>query len=298
MIINSSTLQGLRTSFSALYQSAYDASPVAFDQVCSTVPTNTASVTYGFLSKVPIMRKWVGQRQLNNLKEQAAQIFVDDYESTIEVDRNDIEDDNLGVYSQSFQMLGVAAKKHPDQLLRAALQGGTSTNGFDGVPFFSTLHPLSGSNQSNNFTTHALNATNYADVRSLMMSVAGEDGEPLGVMPDLLIVPPQLEGTARLILNGDFISDGAGATITNVFKGSARLLVVPELANQGTTWYLACSNLPIKGLVFLQRKAPEFVQLTNSNDDNVFYNKKYVYGVDSRDAMGYGPWWLIARAIA
>lgn len=294
MIISNASLAALRTNFSALYQAAFDSAPVFHDQLATTVPSTTSINTYGFLDRIPKMRKWVGPRQIQNLRERAAQIINEPYELTVGVDRDDIEDDNLGMYPALFKDMGIQAKKWPDQLLKTALQSGTSLTGFDAVAFFSNAHPLSGTNQSNNFTGTALNSTNYPTVRAAMSSYVGADGEPLGVEPDLLIVPPQLEGVARTILNADMINNGE----TNVWKGSARLLVVRELSNEPTVWYLADTTKAIKPFVFQQRKAPQFVSKTAETDENVFHDRQFLYGMDSRGAVGYALWFLCARAIA
>ena len=298
MIINSSTLSGLRTNFSALFQSGYDTAPQFADKLCVGVNAPTGIGTYGWLARLPKMRQWVGPRQIQNLSEKAAVIYSADFELTVGVDRNDIERDNLGVYPPMFQMLGQQSRKHADQLVKAALQAGTSSNGFDGVAFFSASHPVGSSTYSNNYTTSALSAANYQTVRSSMMGLLAEDGEPFGVMPDLLIVPPQLEVTARQILFAEMVSDGAGAGITNVLRNSAQLLVIPELANQSTTWYLADTSKAIKGLVLQTTRAPSFVSKDQPTDDNVFFNKQFLYGVDQSEAVGYGLPWLIARSIA
>ena len=55
-------------------------------------------------------------------------------------------------------VLGQQSRKHADQLVKAALQAGTSSNGFDGVAFFSASHPVGSSTYSNNYTTSALSA--------------------------------------------------------------------------------------------------------------------------------------------
>ena len=92
-----------------------------------------------------------------------------------------------------------------------------------------------------------------------MTAYTGEDGEPLGVNPRALIVcPPALEDTALEIVKAD--RDAAGAT--NVRKGQAEVIVIPELANESTTWYLADTSRPVKGLIFQLRKA---VQLVSKN---------------------------------
>lgn len=298
MIIKNSTVQALRTNFGRQFQSAFDSAPTFYDQLCTTVASSTGVNTYAFLDRIPKMREWVGPRQIQNLKEYGAQITNLDYESTIGVDRNDIEDDNLGVYAPLMSELGRQARKWPDQLLKAALQAGTSATGFDGVAFFSGTHPLSGSNQSNNYTSTALSVANYASTRAAMMGLVGADGEPLGVMPDLLVVPPQLEGTARTILNAEMIADTNGGGTTNVWRGSSRLLVVPELANQATTWYLVDSSKGVRPFIFQQRKAPSLVMRDGPTDDNVFFDRQVVFGADARGAVGYALWFLAARCIA
>lgn len=299
MIISNATLGALRTNFSALFQKGYGSAPVFYDKLATTIPAKVGITTFGFLDRIPSMRKWVGQRVVNNLKEQAAVIVADNFEDTVAVDRNDVEDDTLGTYAPLMEMLGFAAKKNPDRLLKTALQAGTVNTGFDGSPFFSNLHVLGAqAAQSNNLTGTALTPANYATTYAAMMSTVGADGESLGVIPDTLVVSPQLANMGRTILNAELINDGANTTVTNTLRGSAQLLVVPELSNQPTTWYLAQTSLPIKPFAFVQPRAPEFVMKTSSSDDNVFFDRQLVYGVDSREAIGYGLWWLCFRAIA
>jgi len=77
-----------------------------------------------------------------------------------------------------------------------------------------------------------LDLTNYAAARTAMMSLKNADGRPLRVKPDLLVVPPSLEAIAREILEARYVlaDEAAGGMKNNVWKGSARLLVAPELA--------------------------------------------------------------------
>lgn len=71
-----------------------------------------------------------------------------------------------------------------------------------------------------------LNATNYAAARSAIMGMKGDYGRPLGLMPNLLVVPPALESAARKLLNSEYAAGGE----TNEWKGTAELLIVPWLA--------------------------------------------------------------------
>ena len=65
----------------------------------------------------------------------------------------------------------------------------------------------------------------YAAARRKMMGIRGDRGRLLGVMPDLLVVPPELETEARKLLN----SENADAGASNPWKGTAKLIVCPYL---------------------------------------------------------------------
>lgn len=295
MIVNSSTLQSLRTGFHSNFKSGYTAAPTFYNKFTTTVPSSAAIETYGWMTQLASMREWIGPRLVKNLNEASYTLANKKFELTYGVGRDEIEDETLGIYSTLFQDMGDSARRWPDQIVKTALQAGTSATTFDGVAFFASTHPLNpAGNQSNNFTGTALSAANYATTRAAMMAYTGADGEVMGVMPNLLIVPPQLEATARGILNAELIGGGD----TNVWRNSAELLVIPQLANAATTWYLADVSRPIKPLVFQQRKAPEFVSRTDLASDSAFHQNTFEFGVDSRGAAGYSLWFLMARAIA
>lgn len=65
---------------------------------------------------------------------------------------------------------------------------------------------------------------------------------------------------------------------------------MPQLAGKDAAWYLLCTTRPIRPLIYQQRRKAKFVGKTAENDDNVFFNKEYIYGVDSRGNAGFGFW--------
>ena len=71
-----------------------------------------------------------------------------------------------------------------------------------------------------------LNAANYAIARAAIAGMKADGGRPLGLVPNLLVVPPALESAGRQLLNSEYGTGG----ITNEWKGTAELLVVPWLA--------------------------------------------------------------------
>ena len=289
MLIDTSTIADLRTAFSGIYQAAYDTAPSVTAEIATGVPSSTRSNTYGWMTKLPGMREWVGPRVIANLEAAEYVITNKPYEVTVGVERDDIADDNLGVYDPMMAMLGDAARKHPDKLLVDLLQSGTTALAHDGLAFFAAH-----TGGTNNATSCGLSAANVALRFGVMGAFNGEDGKPLGIRPNLLVVPPQLEFTARQIVEA--VNDASGAT--NVLRGLLRVLVIPELGNAATTWYLMDTSKPIKPLVLQTRMAPAFVSKDAPTDDGVFYNRQLVYGVDARWGVGFGLWFLASRQIA
>lgn len=70
-----------------------------------------------------------------------------------------------------------------------------------------------------------LDATNYASARTAMMGMKGDYDRPLGITPNLLVVPPALEGAANRLMKNEQINGS-----DNEWKGTAEVLVVPWLA--------------------------------------------------------------------
>ena len=71
----------------------------------------------------------------------------------------------------------------------------------------------------------ALNAANYVAIRAQMQTLTGDQGRPLGIRPNVLVVPPQLEEAAFHLLNTE-MQDGVGS---NPWKGTAEIVVTPYL---------------------------------------------------------------------
>ena len=306
MNITQAVLNNLRVRFSNDYAKGYSIAKTWYDRISSTIPSDGSSNVYGWMAELPEMREWVGERTVANLKEQVYTLTNKRYELTYAVNADNIKDDKLAVYALHFKQLGDRTKKHPDLIMRDALQNGQNATIYDGQPFFSTAHPVdqftAGLGTYSNYSASgmALTAANYETVRGLMMAFKGESGTPLGIIPDLLVVPPQLEMVARRIVKSAMIPavSGVAAPESNVLEGSADVLVAPDLAGQATTWYLLCTNRGIMPFIYQLREASEFAMLTSSTDENVFKLNEYRFGSTVRDAAGYSLPFLAYKAAA
>lgn len=215
MILSQATLDALRVAFNAAFKDGLGMAALMKDRVAMTIKSTTASNSYGWLNQMPGMREWIGARVIQNLAESSYSIANRHFEETVGVDRNDIEDDNLGQYSMLMTRLGEAASAFPEQLVWDLLKNGFSTNCFDGQFFFDTDHPIKDAN-------------------------------------------------------------GADATYANTDGGG------------GTPWFLLCTNQSVKPIIYQERQAAKFVSKDKETDDNVFSQRRFVYGADLRCNVGYG----------
>lgn len=296
MIITQANLDALRVTFGSQFAAGYGSAETWHERITTQIPSNSKSNTYGWVAQLLKMREWIGPRVAQNLSEHVYTLVNKSFESTVEVDRDDIEDDNLGIYSGIMMpQLGEAARKHPGRLIANMLQANPTS--FDGSALFADAHTdFNGGTYDNNFAL-ALTADNFSTNWAIMTSYKGEDGEPLGVMPNLLIVPPQLKRVALEIVNATLTTGTNVAGGTNVLQGWADVLVVPELANQPTTWYLADVSKAIKPCVFQMRRPVEFVARDNAADPKVFDMKKFTYGCEGRYNTGVSLPFLISKSV-
>ncbi|MEC7932318.1 MAG: Mu-like prophage major head subunit gpT family protein, partial [Pseudomonadota bacterium] len=116
MEINRGNLQTLGTAFSGLFRGGLGMAPSDYLDIATVVPSSTGKNEYGWLNQMRGMREWLGDRVLNQISQSDYSIKNKDWEDTIEVERNDIEDDNLGQYNMLFTEMGRATAAHPNEL--------------------------------------------------------------------------------------------------------------------------------------------------------------------------------------
>lgn len=283
MIVNSQTLRGIYIAFNTLFTKAFEGQKPTYERVATVVPSTTDAETYAWLGDIPGMREWLGDREIQNLQGSDYTIKNKDFELTVGVDRNAIEDDKIGLYNPSIQMLAESAALHPDELVYTLLASGFSALCYDGKPFFATDHPV-GEGAVSNKITDQLSLEAYVAARAMMRAYKNSKGRSLGLVPDLLVVPPALEGKAREILVAEYING-----TKNTMAGTAEIHVEPRLTSD-KAWFLLDTKRPIKPIIYQQRKKAKFVSITEETSENVFMQKKYLYGVDSRGNTGFGFW--------
>lgn len=142
MLNNNATLAGLRTTVNASFASGLAMAESQYDKVATTITSGSGSNTYGWLKDFPGVRKWIGDRVVHSMAEDAYVIENELYEDTVGIRRIDVDDDNLGMLKPRFEMLGQNAAAFREQQIFAQLGLGFETNHIDGQFFFDTDHPI------------------------------------------------------------------------------------------------------------------------------------------------------------
>lgn len=146
MEISAANLSALFTGFDVVFQRGFEKPPSYYEQVSSVVRSGSRQTTYPWLGRTTKFREWLGDRVVQALEAHTYTIVNKNFEDTVSIDRNDIEDDTYGVYEPIIEQLGWDTKTHPDMLLFAMLKDAVNNPSdvvcFDGQPFFSASHPV------------------------------------------------------------------------------------------------------------------------------------------------------------
>ena len=290
MLVNKSTLSLIFTNLKTNFNKALKSATPMWDQVAMKIPSTGSENSYAWFGNFPRLRKWVGEKVVKSLAAHKYTVVNDDYESTVGVRRNDIEDDNLGIYKLQAEAAGEAAKMWPDDIVFTCVNNAFTEKCYDGKPFFASNHPNGDKQTFSNSGTKKLDASSlaaaqasYGAARTALRKMKDEDGKPLAINPNLLLVPPALEDVANALVTAERLDDGK----TNIYKGTCKVLVCPHLTSD-TAWFLLDTTQVLRPFLFQERKAPVLVSQTDMSSDAVFDRAEYKFGAEARGAAGYG----------
>jgi phage major head subunit gpT-like protein len=158
-----------------------------------------------------------------------------------------MEDDQFNVMSQMSRDLGASATDHMERLAWSLVNDGfTGTNytGLENDVLFSTTHTiLKGGatvNQSNVINPAvALSQTGLESIMNMVSTSQSDEGRYINVNPRFLLIHPNLQHLAYVLLNTEFKPGSADNDRNTVITSRSGLepLVVPYLSSQ-TNWFV------------------------------------------------------------
>lgn len=294
MLVNKETLHSIFTGLKTIFNNTLKAMPGNWQATAMEIPSDAEGEDYAWIGRFPKMRKWIGDKVIKNLKAGKYYKANEDWETTIAVKRNHIEDDRLGIYNTQSQQAGEAASELNDIIVDDLKNKAFTETCIDGQYYYDTDHPVAGVSVSNKGTmalscaTKAAAVASYGVARAAIMNLKDEEGMSLRLVPDTLEVPPSLEATARTICEAAELDDKS----PNPFRGTATVLVNPALESS-TVWMLhVTKKASVKPFIVQMRKKPTFVSQTSEDNDDVFSRAEYKFGAEARATGLYGYWQL------
>lgn len=292
-------LPGLKAEFASAYRTELDNSVA--DKIATVINTTLPVQKYTWLGTVPPMREFIDERQPSGLAAYTVSIEDKVFESSLAVDRRAIEDDQLDLIRLRIRDLAMRVTAHRHQIVVNALANGFAGTGYDGQTFFSASHPTVAGGTYSNRTTSALGSSSLTDAINSMMTVPDDQGTPLGVVPDTLVVGPKLQWGAMELVESPVViykgntTDTASATpYKNALQGRLNIVVSPFLTGAfDDYWFLLDTKRPIRGVILQQRSdvPVEFAALEGAaSGEAAFMRDRYFYGVRGRYNVGYGLW--------
>lgn len=294
MIFNSATVESVSTGFRSEFLDGYG-SAVTWQQYCMVLDSVHSQETIVIPEGLGDLELWKGSRTIDTPILWDQTIKNKTFQKSFGVPREAYEDDQLGVYKAQARMLGIAAATHPEALLSEILVAGFTTNTYDGVPFFSASHPRgNGLAAQSNLASGALASGTFRTALAQLTSFTDYYGKPLNLkamgFSVKLICGPSNRATAKSIVAMQTTASGAG----NPDYGEADVEINERLiGDYAGYWFLALVGGPIQPFIFLMRRKPELIVVTNPESEEVLKNNRIIHATDYRGNIGHGFFQLI-----
>ena len=203
-------------------------------------------------------------------------------------------DDQFRIMKRMPKMLSVSAKETVETIAWSLINNGFSSSYVfgDAKELFALDHPLVGGGTGKNTLTVAadLSATSLKQAIQDFEETTDHRGLPLRLKPDVLMVPPALEWTARELLHSGFAPDaqtGLTDTRVNPLKERGINLFVNPYLTDPDSWYLI--DTTHHQLYFFWRKPLTFESDTDFNTGDGLFKASMRFSRTAADWRGiYG----------
>ncbi len=199
-----------------------------------------------------------GEIKHGTVGEWLAEYQVDTFGKMLSIDRRDIVNDDLSIFDETARALGRSAMRKISDLVYEVLLANAGS-------FFSAANGnyIEGADS-------ALNFDGLARAIEAMLLQRDDEGNDLDLRPSTLLVPPQLQTTAKALLESEFVQQIAERTPTgNSLRKAVGMEVEPRLSNtekfgnkaSNKHWYLFTSPSAVPMVVaFLEGKQTPTVE--------------------------------------
>lgn len=184
---------------------------------------------------------------------------ADTYARMLAITRKDFMNDDLGALTDVPRKLGRGAALLLNEIFW--------TEFLDNSSFFT-----SGRNNVST-DTGALGLTGLQEADTVFMNQTDPDGNPLGIMPSILLVPTALKTTALQLMNSEKLKGDTDEPEANVWRGRFEVESSPYMSNSTYTgysasaWYLLAdpNELPVIEIAALNGRVEPVVETADAD---------------------------------
>jgi Mu-like prophage major head subunit gpT len=280
---------------------------MSWRETCQIVPTKDFKPILGLnLSGDFLFKKLNADGQIQNatLTDEAYTNQIDTYARKLGLPRQTIINDDVSALTTVPMLIGIGCNDgislgYWTYFLTNPNWPAAQARG-DGNPFFyartvATSTFGGGACNSNlvpSGATSALSSSALQLAAQLFYKQVKPNGQPLGVMPAILLYPPELDQTAIELMNAAFLVYGGSSASrqpnTNIWQGRFKPVMCPYLSNSAianystTAWYLFAepNRMPAMQTAFLNGQETPTVQTAQANFNEL--------GIDIRGFHDYG----------
>ncbi len=283
MIVGTVFLEkGLKAIFDQAYAQFGSGAFARIAAALSTeVPSTSASEKYGWLGDLPIVQEWLGDKVAGVVHDYNETIVNKDWYSAVDIDRNELDDDQLGRIKPRIESLAQTVLRWRGELVAQFILNGLVGLAYDGAAFFSNrAAPNDNLLAGTGVTVAQLRADIYT-ARAAMMKFQSDQGNVMGLEMDTIVVPPELEGPMlEAVSPSVYLTNLSANPISTWIKN---VIVCPSTTDVND-WYGFATGFPIKPILYQNRSGVDLVL----DDTQVKKNRKLIYSAEMRGNAGYG----------
>lgn len=299
------------------FYQAYETNPLRMmvEQLAFKINSDQESEEYKWLGQAPTMREWKDERVAKQLRENTYTLRNKIWESTVDVDVDDLRRDKTSQIRMRVQDMASRAAEHPVKLLSDLVLNGHTGTCYDGQFFFDTDHATGSSGTQINLLTAAqvqqLNvgtatapteseaALAVMNVIGYMMSYLDDQGEPMndGARRFGVMCGPTLAGPMAAAVYNATVNNGNGSATPNTMKNFYQLELFPTARLSTWTTDFCVFRLDAFGKPFIwQEELPLQVNYIGEGSEYAINTNKVRWAAKSVYNAGYGLWQYAAKA--
>lgn len=290
-------IKGIRSEF----MQRLEDTQAAYKTLATKISSQTKTEHYKWLGAVANPRIWGAGRVAKGLRSESYDIKDEKYEQTMEIDREEIEDDQIGAIRIRISEMAQRCENFKDHMISDLLANGSAADAlaYDGLPFFDDQHKHSqaivagGTAQSNDLTLEVTTANDpspaellaaYNQAVAALYAMKDDQGEPTMTSETglVVVVPPNMRAAAMTALQAEII-----AQTSNAFAGSAKLLVFPWLTADTEFFVLKTDPNTVRPFIFQERTPVEFTEI-GPGSEHSFVHDRILVGTRQRYKIAYG----------